>query len=144
MPRYKIHKSQASEAWDDKYTFQFDVTVLNQLYWEPEFSGYMPGWVDVGMYVAKSSGVWELVSVLRVYGDGGGSSTARTNQTQTVTVDGLGQHAGREFGIVLYDELVEGGAIDSFDSVVYSTAGSPTETSATAGGVSPVPYVVIA
>jgi hypothetical protein len=79
-------------------------------------------------------------------GGGGGASatTTRSGLSVAVTRDGLGQRGGTcpEFGIGIYSELVAGGSV-TFTSVTYDTATAPTETSATAAGVSPIPFTVI-
>jgi hypothetical protein len=155
VPRYTIQKSSALEAWDDRYTFTFDVTVKNNPSFEPGWGVgtlYEPGQVVVGIYIATADSgspnftpTWTLVGSLTVGGLGGTSATtSRTGRTITVVRDGLTQRGGTcpEFGVVISSEVVTGGTL-TFTSVAYATATAPTETSATAAGVSAVPYTVI-
>lgn len=152
LPRYTIQKSSASEAWDDRYTFTFDVTVKNVLDFEPAASSYLPGQVTVGVYIATADSgspnftpTWTKVASVNVNGSSGSATTSRTGRTVTVTRDGLTQRGGTcpEFGIGIESELVTGGTL-TFTSVGYSTATTaPTETSATATGVAPVPFTVV-
>jgi hypothetical protein len=155
-PRYTIQKAaSALEAWDDRYTFRFDVVVKNDVQFEPFWGSgvtYSPGSVTVGVYIATADSgatlytpTWTLVGSITVGGLGGSSpTTSRSGQTVTVTRDGLTQRGGScpEFGIAITSELVSGGTV-TFTNVTYSTATAPTETSATAAGVSAVPYTVI-
>jgi len=155
-PRYTIQKAaSALEAWDDRYVFAFDVVVKNSLYFASIWGGavtYQPGSVTVGVYIATSDSgatlftpTWTLVGSITVGGVGGTSpTTSRSGQTVTVVRDGLTQRGGScpEFGIAITSELVSGGTV-TFTNVTYSTATAPTETSATAAGISPVPYTVI-
>ncbi len=155
VPRYTIQKSSALEAWDDRYTFTFDVTVKNNPSYEPGFgigTVYEPGQVTVGVYIATADSgspnftpTWTLVGSLTVGGVGGTSATtSRTGRTITVVRDGLTQRGGTtpEFGIVIASEAVAGGTL-TFTNVTYATATAPTETSATAAGVAAVPYTVL-
>lgn len=155
-PRYTIQKAaSALEAWDDRYKFAFDVVVKNDVLFEPFWGSgvtYSPGSVTVGVYIATADSgatlytpTWTLVGSITVGGLGGSSpTTSRTGQTVTVTRDGLTQRGGScpEFGIAITSELVSGGTV-TFTNVTYSTATAPTETSATAAGISPVSYTVI-
>ncbi len=152
LPRYTIQKSQVAEAWDDRYVFNFSATVRNIAAFEPGWNGYMPGQLVVGVYIATADSgspnftpTWTLVGTLSVGGVGGtGLTTTRSGLSLAVTRDGLGQRGGTcpEFGIGIYSELVTGGSV-TFTSVTYETATTPTDTSATAAGVSPIPYTVI-
>jgi len=143
---YERHKTQTAQAWDDRYKFQFDVAVKNgDPIYNPEFNinEYQAGQVVVGIYVAKTSGVWTKVGTKLVQGSSGTSlTTVRDNQTRTVTVDGLGKHVGREFGISIESDLY-GSSTLAFDSVYYETATAPTEESATGSGITSVPYLII-
>lgn len=156
VPRYTIQKAaSALEAWDDRYVFAFDVVVKNSIFFNGIWGGgvtYQPGSVTVGVYIATADSgaalftpTWTLVGSITVGGVGGTSpTTSRSGQTVTVTRDGLTQRGGScpEFGIAITSELVSGGTL-TFTNVTYSTATAPTETSATAAGISPVPYTVI-
>lgn len=156
VPRYTIQKTaSALEAWDDRYVFAFDVVVKNSIFFNGIWGGgvtYQPGSVTVGVYIATADSgatlytpTWTLVGSITLGGTGGASATtSRSGQTVTVTRDGLTQRGGScpEFGIAITSELVAGGTL-TFTNVTYSTAGALTETSATAAGVSAVPYTVI-
>lgn len=152
LPRYTIQKSQVAEAWDDRYVFNFSATVKNIPDFEPGWNGYTPGQLVVGLYIATADSgspnftpTWTLVGTYTVGGGGGASATTtRSGLSVAVTRDGLGQRGGTcpEFGIGIYSELVSGGTV-TFTSVTYDTATAPTETSATAAGVSPIPFTVI-
>ncbi len=152
LPRYTIQKSQVAEAWDDRYVFNFSATVKNIPDFEPGWNGYTPGQLVVGLYIATADSgspnftpTWTLVGTYTVGGGGGASATTtRSGLSVAVTRDGLGQRGGTcpEFGIGIYSELVTGGTV-TFTSVTYNTATAPTETSATAAGVSPIPFTVI-
>lgn len=152
LPRYTIQKSNANQAWDDRYTFTFDVTVKNVLDYEPGGAGYLPGQVTIGVYIATADSgspnftpTWTKVASVNVNGASGASTTTRTGRSITVIRDGLTQRGGTtpEFGIGIESELVPGGSV-TFTNVKYDLAviGS-TETPATAAGVSPVPFTVI-
>lgn len=152
VPRYLIQKSSASQAWDDRYTFTFDVTVKNIVDFEPATSSYLPGSVTVGIYIATADSgspnftpTWTKVASVSVPGGAGSATTSRTGRTVTVTRDGLTQRGGTtaEFGIAIEAQTVPGGAL-TFTNVKYDLAvTAPTETSATAAGVAPVPFTVI-
>ena len=88
---------------------------------------------------------WTKVGTIVVGGGGGASTTTRAGQTLTVVRDGLTQRGGTcpEFGIAIESEANPGGSV-TFTSVTYETAVTgPNETSATAAGVSAVPFTVI-
>lgn len=136
---WEIHKSQVSEAWDDKYTFQIDVFLKSN------FDSFLKDWVSTattfGFYTNDGGGYVQR-GTLTLNTEPGVPDEILLDQTKTVTVDGLGQIAGFEFRVV-----IESGPalsrIDSFDSVKYDTAATaPTTIDATPVEVSPVPYVV--
>lgn len=152
-PRYTIQKAaSASEAWDDRYKFNFDATVKNIRSGEPGWGGYEPGQMTVSVYIATADSgspnftpTWTLVGSVNVNGLGGSTlNTTRTGLSLTVVRDGLTQRGGtcHEFGISITSEVVSGGSV-TFTSVTYETATAPTETSATAAGIAAVPYTVI-
>ncbi len=126
---HSINKSQTDEAYDDKYTFQFDVTVTN-------FSTTEPGLLTVGLYTNDGSG-WVLRDSVMYAGSLGETSSTRLNQTRTVTVDGLGLND--DFGI----NIESGSGSLNFDSVKYETATTPTTESATPSGASAVDFLVL-
>lgn len=139
---YEMDKSTSTQAYDDKYIFTFNITIKNG---EPEYGIYSPGNAKVNLYVALSSGVWTKVGNITVFGTAGASATtAVTGVVATSNViDGLGQHAGKEFAIDRGADLYGGSVITAFSSVKYYTATAPTEVSATSATSAGVPYTVI-
>lgn len=127
---YSINKDQSAEAWDDKYTFQYDVTVTNFA------SGAEPGTVSVGIYTHDGSN-WVQRATRNYVGNTGESSTTFTDQTVTVTVDALG--LDDDFGI----NIESGSGSITFDNVTYETATAPTTESATPSGAPDVEYMVL-
>lgn len=154
VPRYLIQKAaSAAEAWDDRYTFTVTVVVKNIRVGEPGAPSFEPGQVIVACYIATAdtgspnfTPTWTKVGTITAGGAGGNNSTTtRTGLTLTVVRDGLTQRGGTtaEFGIAIESELNPGGSV-TFTSVTYETATTgPTETSGTAAGVSPVPFMVV-
>ena len=133
-----INKGQSAEAWDDKYTFQLDVTVTNS--YEPELGGYLPGQVQVGFYTNDGVGGWILRATETYYGSTLTATKTYTNVKKTLTVDGLG--LDDDFGIsILVDWF--GGSTINFDQVDYETASAPADETATPSGSSPVSYTVV-
>jgi len=137
---HSINKGQTSEAYNDQYTYQFDVTVANLFIGA---SNYAAGWVKVGLYTNDGGG-WVKRGTVTVVGAAGASSTtSRLNNTATITVDGLGLND--DFGVTLEDALVAtGSSITSFDQVTYTTATAPTSVTASPSGANAIPYVVLA
>ena len=137
--------ASALAAWDDRYTFVFDVTVRNRFLGTNYLTGafYEAGSVRVGIYVALTSGVWTKVGEALIAGTWTAATTTSANVTKTVSVDGLTQHAGYEFRVQLESSQFTGSSIDAFDSVTYETASVPSEVSATPAGVPPVAYMVV-
>ena len=134
---FEMDKSQVAEAFDDKYKFQWDWRVLGGgTPSEPE-----PGSVTVGLFTASTSGVW-IQRGSKVLNGADGTDTVKLNDTLTVTVDGLGQHAGKEFGISVLSTSGTGGSLDAFDNVKYTTATAPGVITATPTDVGPVPFQV--
>ena len=153
VPRYVIQKAaSAAEAWDDRYTFTVSCVIKNIRSGEPGYVYFEPGQMTVACYIATADSgsplftpTWTKVGTIVVGGGGGASTTTRTGQTLTVVRDGLTQRGGTcpEFGIAIESEANPGGSV-TFTSVTYETAVTgPTETSATAAGVSAVPFTVI-
>lgn len=131
-----INKGQTDEAYDDKYTFQIDVSITNQSLGAGE---YNPGQVVVGFYTNDGSG-WVQRATQTYFGSGAAATTSRLNQTKQITVDGLGLND--DFGVTVESSLY-GGSISSFDNVTYYTATSPAEESATPSGATDVEYFVL-
>jgi len=143
---WDMPKAQSAlAAWDDRYTFVFDVTVQNRFLGTNYLTGafYEAGSVRAGIYVALTSGVWTKVGEALIAGTWTAATTTSANVTKTVSVDGLTQHAGYEFRVQLESSQFTGSSIDAFDSVTYETASVPSEVSATPAGVPPVAYMVV-
>lgn len=136
---HEMHKSQSAEAFDDQYTFQYDVTVRNE--WDSESGFWLPGHVSVGIYTNDGGG-WVKRATVGYSGGVASSSTTKANQTYTVVVDGLTNHGGREFGINIESESIAGGSL-VFDNVKYTTATAASSTSATPSGAPDVRYIVL-
>lgn len=126
---HSINKGQSAEAHDQKYKFQFDVTIDN-------INTGEPGLVRVGIYTNDGSG-WVQRTTKNYAGDIGELQTVRSNQTITVTVSGLGLND--DFGI----NIESGDGSLNFDNVTYETAAAPVTHSATPAGASAVQYLVI-
>ena len=118
-------KGVAAEAFDDRYTFNVTVSGTGT-------SG-TPGNpftnITIGFYTNDGTG-W-VQRATQIFAPGIGAFS--TAISETVTVDGLGQHGSEEFGISV--ELVNNisGAALSSASVDYETAASVTEANATPG-----------
>ena len=114
-----IEKSLAEQAPDDVYTYQYDISVQRA--------------IDTGGRIFVSS----VTIALDTRTTAGGAWTQRatrtysnpmtnqvryfTNETASITVDGLGSAAA--FRIRVVSAALNGGAIDAFDSVTYAIAG---------------------
>lgn len=125
---HSINKDQTDEAWDDKYTFQYDVSFSSPP-GEPET-------VTVGFYTNDGGG-WVQRATQAHVGDSGDPDLL--NQTKTVVVDGLG--LDDDFG--LERESAPGTGSITFDNVKYGTATEPTTETATPAGSSSIEYLVI-
>ncbi len=133
----EMNKS-AAEAWDNRYSFQYDVQIINT----PLGGGeYEPGWIDVGIYTNNGGG-WVQRATVRIHGGGIVPTTTKSNRTTTVIVSGLTNHAGREFGVSVVASMA-GGAVTALDSVSYETASAPQEVSATPAGVGGIPFLAL-
>ena len=132
---HSINKTESGEAWDDKYTFDIDVTVQN----DSGASGYITGDMRVGFYTNSGSG-WVLRATETFVGDSAGTITTYAARTKTVTVDGLG--VNDDFGINIESQRFSGGAL-TFNSVKYGLTTAPTSVSATPTGSSDIPFFVL-
>ncbi|MCG8506162.1 MAG: LamG domain-containing protein [Sphingomonadales bacterium] len=135
-PDWQMNKSDANQAVDDNYTFQFDVSVTNELEAENPPFGWLPGSVVVSIWTNGGSG-WVQRGTKGVSGGTGGATTARLNETKTVTVSGLTTHGGNEFGIDV-ESAFPGGSITAFDSVKYDKATAPSTVDATPSTVTAI------
>lgn len=138
---FEIHKSQAAQAFDDNYTFQYDVTIKNEF--DNELGTWFGGIVTVGIYTNDGSGWVKRSTITHNAGFNPGQlNTVQSNQTATVTVDGLTNHGGTEFGINIESDSV-GGSTLNFDSVKYTTATDPATADATPAGAPDIQYFVL-
>lgn len=115
-------KDQATEAYDDQYTFQYDVTV-NALV-DRGFAG-----ITLGFYERVSGGVFALRGT-KTHINSTSSPVTSLNQTRAITIDGAGLN--HEFRISEDSEFDGGGSLDNFDSLSWSENDSGlTERNAT-------------
>jgi len=138
---FEIHKSQSAEAFDDTYTFQYDVTIANNF--ESELGQWLGGTVEVGIYTNDGSGWVKRATVSLNAGFGGlASTTTLSNQIKSVVVTGLTNHGGTEFGISIESDS-NGGSTINFDNVTYTTSSAAGETSATPTGTPNLEYFIL-
>ncbi|TGY87365.1 hypothetical protein E5163_14955 [Marinicauda algicola] len=123
-------KSTADEAFDDGYTFAGTVSGTASAAFET---------VRIGVYTNDGSG-WVQRGTVDVATSGSGSFSK--SWEVTVTVDGLGQHAGQEFGVSIefVDSGITGEALSSV-TVSYDAAASSTEYTATPGSEKILAYI---
>lgn len=130
---WEINKANANQAYNSQYTFQFDVTIANEFDTE---LGWLNGNAKVGIYTNDGSG-WVKRAERTITVSGASSSTTQVNnETLSITVTGLTNHGGREFGVELESSRYAGSSVSAFDNVKYQVATPPTEASATPAGVS--------
>jgi len=137
-----MHKSQTAEAFDDNYTFNFNVTVHNELFNEipGEPPLWLPGSVTIAFYTNDGGG-WAQRATQTFNGSFGEPTKSYTGQTKTVSVNGLSNHSGKEFAIDIMSS--SNGGSSSFTSVTYTTGSTPSETTATPDGISPVTAFIL-
>ena len=133
---HSINKGQTDEAYDDKYPFQVDITVINID--APFPVEFIPGQVRMGIYTNDGGG-WVKRATIAKNGVSGSSDTF-SNVTHPVVVDGLGLND--DFGINIDFELFAGGSLN-FDQVTDETATAPTDATATPGGSTPITFIVL-
>ena len=124
-----INKGQTAEAYDNQYTFQFDVNVTNGSF-ITETSSYEPGFVTVGLYTNDGVLGWVKAAERVVIGTGATQTEVVSNVSKTISVTGLGLND--DFAVSV-ESSTYGGSINNFDQVTYYTATAPTSASATAG-----------
>lgn len=120
---HSINKGQTLEAHDDKYTFQYDVSLFDPPSEPPE-----P--ISVGLYTNDGAGYVLRRTVFH--------SSDVNDHREAIVVDGLGLND--DFG--LNKESGIGGST-VFDQVEYGTATAPTTESATPTGSSSVQYKIL-
>lgn len=126
-PDQTATKNLAAEAYDDQYTFQYDVTVNAA---EEKFPG-------VFLFSSITLGFWERASggtfVLRAsqnHTNESDSALILLNQTKSINVDGAALN--HEFLITVESTVRNGGSLDSFDTLSWAEAsGGLTERDAT-------------
>jgi hypothetical protein len=142
---YVINKGNtASEAWDDKYTYKYTVSVTNTPDTEP--GTYIPGKISIAGYARIASG-WTQVFTNIITGGTTSASTSKTIET-TFTLDGVIQSPAvgqYEFAVdKVFNSEDVGGGLTGFTSVTYSIAAAPTQISATEAASYSVPFLVVA
>jgi|GEM_PF-1229640 len=138
---FVMHKSVSAQAWDDNYQFQIDVTVNNQ--YDEELDNYFPGVVKVGYYTNDGGG-WVKRGEKTFNGSSAGPTTTYVNDEHTISVDGLTNHAGREFAVTVLFLGTNGGQINAFDNVKYYTATAPNEETGTPSGAEDLIFELLA
>jgi hypothetical protein len=128
-------KATAAEAYDDAYTFQYDVLITNILIAPGE---YEAGWIIVGIWTNDGTG-WVLNSTRTHNGGFGTSTTTRLNQQVVITRDGMGN--GDLFGLSIEDQSGSCN-ITSFDQVSWSTSTGQTINSATPTGYPGIDFLI--
>ena len=133
---WELHKANAAEAWNDEYTAQMDVTVKGVY---GAFS-----YLVVGIYTNDGGGYVQAGTITFIDDSFiAGFANVMLNQTKTVTVNGLTNHAGYEYKILIESRTNALSSIDNFDSVTYDEAiTAPTTVTATPVGVSPVNAII--
>lgn len=130
----ELSKSVAAEAWDDQYTYQYDVTVDGGgSVDEPLFAR---GSVEI---YSNNGGGWVLKDTKNYSFWSTGSSNTWLNEVATYTIDGLG--SGSTFALE-YVNISSSGSV-SGDNVKYETATAPLIKTATKSGVPSVKMVAI-
>ena len=135
---YELEKATTTpaNAWDDRYTFTFNVTVQNT-------STSEPGQCVVGIYVKTTSGgAWVKYGTKTIFGATGSITTTKTNQTLTVTVTGVTDFTGVQFAVNIESSSPAGSVLTGLVSVAYETATAPNSANAVPVGASPIPYRV--
>lgn len=134
---WEIHKSDALEAFDDNYTFKFDATVYSV--WNAVDQMWDPGFLTIELYTNDGGGWIKRKTVsLNSFGQSSKSFT----ESHVITVDGLTNHAGREFAIHVASDTYSNSSISN-QRVEYTTAAAPASTSATPSGAPDLQYIVI-
>jgi len=119
-------KSETAEAWDDIYTFQYDVTL-----------GASSN-IHLSFWTRPSGGSWTQRATRHHFTGPSGGKTV-TNAQVPVTVDGLGANA--EFKITIESET--GTASLTRDPVSWDEATAPTDSDATSGTDTVVGWIAI-
>lgn len=120
-----IEKTSASEAFDDKYTYQYDVTVNPGVPNSDPLVGADPSTVEVAIDVRFTlNGAWTEVTSLFYFNFDTVNSKSFLNETFTITQNGMGVDAA--FRVRVKSTTLNGGSIPAFDSVTYETSGTAT------------------
>ena len=123
-PTQTATKNLAAEAYDDQYTFQYDVTVNGVDDPDELFSS-----ITLGFWDRVAAGTWVLRATQTHINDSGSAITI-LNTTKAITVDGAGLN--HEFRITEESTFRNGGSLDSFDTLSWAEAsGALTERDAT-------------
>ena len=113
-------KNLAAEAYDDQYTFQYDVTVN---------AAIRRSIITLGFNEAVSGGAFTLRGTA-TWTNNTSSPVVLTNKTKAITIDGAG--LSHEFKITEESQEENGGSLNSFDSISWNSPDSSvTERDAT-------------
>lgn len=134
-----VYKSQTSDAFDDTYTLQYDVTISN--HYEGESGTWLGGFGQVNFYVNKGAG-WVQVGSKNFGGSTTGPNKVYSNQTKVIVSDGVNNPGGAEFGVTISSGGLTPNSI-SIDNVKYTTAAEPVEVTATPTGAPDVTFFVL-
>lgn len=145
---YSADKGGIADAWDDKYTYNFDISAVgnsettcdgNQLQngCETTCDG---GSITVGGYTNDGSG-WVLRFTESQSADC--TDTSRAGVERTVSVSGLGNHSGKEFAMGVESESSPGGSYTA-NHVAWETSSGVTKIDATEGGRFPAQHIAYA
>jgi hypothetical protein len=135
---FSIIKTVADEAFDDNYTYKYNVSVQNGEEFVP--GEYEPGSMTVGFYTKDGALSWVLRGTATLGGIGLTQPESVSDITKVISVDGLGLND--DFGISVISSVFAGSSITAFTNVTYGTATAPTEASAT-DNAAPIPFIVL-
>ena len=117
-PNQIATKDQAAEAYDDQYTFQYDVTVDVAEELPPPPEGQLAfSSITLGFYERASGGTFVLRAT-QTHTNVTSSVLVLLNQTKAINVDGAGLN--HEFRISIESTVRNGGTLDSFDTLSWS------------------------
>lgn len=137
------NKDLATEAWDNNYTFTYDITVYSGSY-ESELGAYLTASATVGFY-ANNGGGWVEIDTTYHTSGGANPSSAYTDQTYVVNVSGMGLNTDFAMDIIAYNGTLAPiftGGVDADYYVAYEEGTTGTAISATGAGVSKIPFLV--
>lgn len=136
-PNWQGGKENATEAWNDTYTYTWDWTAF-----AASFMGYdITGAITVGLYTNDGGG-WVLRATKAL--NAVGSNITINGDSQSIIVDGLTSNAGgEEYGMDVESTSGLGGTLNDVVSVTWANVAIPTGQTATPVGASNVPFLVV-